>query len=742
MIRFWKAFGIFLCIISGHSILHGATIDVNPEHFAFRIQSATLTSPLGERTVTLPYVLENDEFDANGSRVRFRINVNLPKAPKQAIGIFINKLSLAGAVYLNGQLVDQCADGDMTRLRCLHRPLLFKPATQLWHAGNNILEIEVHGNDGQVNGLSEVLVGDAHLLYREVYLPQFGWRITLNEWLGFAIVALGTLSLAVGVSLREESVYRWYGLTCLLLAASLSNLIADQLPFSMRFWNWLIITSRLFAAHMFLLTCLHLFNKHRPWHTRWTLVYALFFAIGFYVFNVKRTLVTAAYLPMLLITPVLIVFMVRWSVQSGNSRHILTCSLMILLFLLGARDWVMFDGQGRFEFVYLMPLGFTASILFVGFLLTSQLITSLRTARELSIDLETKVTARTKELKSALDTIEQLEQTTLKLTEAIPVGTYVLEVPKDGNAFFSFLSKRWLEMLDLTQEAVAADSAIALRCIHPDDYANLRDKHYEVFQHPQVLTWEGRALIRGEVRWLSIEAAPRLLDKGRILFEGVVVDVTIYKETLLALNLAHEQLTEAAVQQSKITEREQLLIEMHDGFGSNLAIARLIAESGEASLTDVSVILQECVADLYLVIDTLSSPDNTFLDSLVDMRSRMDRRTVYFPVDLIWKIDIDVSPNLSQHTILQLLRIIAESVNNALKHSQATHIRISVTQDLVASQLLISVADNGVGLPDKLVKGRGLHNMDKRARLLGATLMISPNEPGVCVLLTLPLPMP
>jgi signal transduction histidine kinase len=600
---FWRFLLVFWGLQASHLLVLAAPLEAAPEPVALRIQSATLTSPLGERTVALPHVLSNSELDAKGSRVRYRLSVDLPQAPEQALGVFINKLSLAGALYVNGELVDQCADGDMARLRCLHLTLLFKPATQLWHAGTNTLEIEVHGNHGQVNGLSEVVVGDAHRLYRDVYLPQFAWRITLYEWLALAILMLGALSLTVGVSLREESVYYWYGLTCLLLAASLSNLIADELPLSMHFWNWLIVTGRLLAAHLFVLTCLHLFGKQRAWQTRWTLGYALVFATVFYVFTENRLLVSVAYLPMLVITPVLIGFMVRWSVQSGNSRHIVTCSLMILLFLLGARDWLKFGGQGSFEFVYLMPLGFAATIMFMGFLLTGQLIDSLRIARELSASLESKVAARTEELR-----------------------------------------------------------------------------------------------------------------------------------------VAHEQLTRVAIQHSKNEEREMLLQDMHDGFGSQLASARLMADAGTISPGELSTLLQECMADLYLVADTLSTTHNSLLDSLADMRFRLEKRTAHLPIELSWDLDIDKAPELQQRTILQLLRIIQEAINNAMKHAQAKHIQISVTFDPQAWYLQAKVTDNGLGYPDKPVLGRGVYNMQQRARMVGATLLVTQSHPGTCVMLSLPLP--
>jgi signal transduction histidine kinase len=737
---FWRLLLVFWGLQAWHPLLLGAPPETAAEPVALRLQSASLTSPLGERTVTLPHVLSHQELDAKGSRVRYRLSVDLPKAPEQALGVFINKLSLAGALYLNGELVDQCADGDLARLRCLHHPLLFKPATQLWHAGINTLEIEVHGNHGQLSGLSEVVVGDAHRLYRDVYLPQFMWRITLKEWLAWSVLTLGLLSLVIGLSLREESVYLWYGLTCLFLVASLSNLIAKELPLSMHFWNWLTLTSRLLAAHLFVLTCLHLFGKQRAWHTRWTLGYALLFATVFYAATENSLLVLVAYLPVLLIAPVLIGFMLRWSVQSGDSRHIVTCGLMILLFMLGLRDWLMFSGLGGFEFMYLTLLGFATTIVLIGFLLTRQLIDSLRSARGFSATLESTVAARTLELSSALETIQRIEQTALKLTEAIPVGTYVLEVSPDGKPRFSFLSKRWLEMFNITRELVMADPTQVLSRVHPDDLMDLVNRHRQVFLQPQVLTWEGRILVRGETRWVSVEAVPRTLPDGSTAFEGVSVDVTFYKHAQAAVKIAHEQLTRMAIHDSKNEEREMLLQDMHDGFGSQLATARLMADAGKISPGDLSVLLQECMADLYLVADTLSNAHNSFLDSLADMRFRLQKRTAHLPIALAWELDIDKAPKLLQRTILQLLRIIQEAVNNALKHAQAKHIQISVTFDPEASQLRITVSDNGTGYPDKPVLGRGVYNMQQRARTVGATLLIAPSHPGTCVSLSLLLP--
>ena len=75
-----------------------------------------------------------------------------------------------------------------------------------------------------------------------------------------------------------------------------------------------------------------------------------------------------------------------------------------------------------------------------------------------------------------------------------------------------------------------------------------------------------------------------------------------------------------------------------------------------------------------------------------------------------------------------------------MKHAQAKHIQISVTFDPQALYLQAKVTDNGLGYPDKPVLGRGVYNMQQRARMVGATLLVTQSHPGTCVMLSLPLP--
>jgi len=96
-------------------------------------------------------------------------------------------------------------------------------------------------------------------------------------------------------------------------------------------------------------------------------------------------------------------------------------------------------------------------------------------------------------------------------------------------------------------------------------------------------------------------------------------------------------------------------------------------------------------------------------------------------------------------TATHLYRIAQEAVNNALRHSQADQICISLRQN--DGQIVLEVSDNGVGIDaadssvatNRKGRGMGLRTMQYRAGMIGGTLHIERRDTGGslvrCVLL-------
>jgi signal transduction histidine kinase len=78
----------------------------------------------------------------------------------------------------------------------------------------------------------------------------------------------------------------------------------------------------------------------------------------------------------------------------------------------------------------------------------------------------------------------------------------------------------------------------------------------------------------------------------------------------------------------------------------------------------------------------------------------------------------------------QLYFIAQEAVLNAVRHARAQSVRIRL--NLVGGNLVLSVQDDGIGMPVRPPEsqGLGLRIMRNRAAILGAKLTIQPAKPN------------
>lgn len=122
------------------------------------------------------------------------------------------------------------------------------------------------------------------------------------------------------------------------------------------------------------------------------------------------------------------------------------------------------------------------------------------------------------------------------------------------------------------------------------------------------------------------------------------------------------------------------------------------------------------------------------------LRHRMAGRLAGAPARLHWELQVDDELHLPPSSLLHLLRIIQEAVNNALKHAQSRNIHVSAVQS--DGTLTVAVRDDGRGLPAQLAEGSGMRNMRNRAQRLGAELAIRDLHPGTEVVVVTRLGAP
>ncbi len=213
------------------------------------------------------------------------------------------------------------------------------------------------------------------------------------------------------------------------------------------------------------------------------------------------------------------------------------------------------------------------------------------------------------------------------------------------------------------------------------------------------------------------------------------------REKASALERSYAELRAASAAETLAGERERIMRDMHDGVGSQLIAARQLASQGTLDARELTALLDECIDDLRLMIDSLEPADGDLVTVLGNLRYRLTERLARQGLTLRWEV-ADLPPTgLVPRDILQVLRIVQEAVANVLKHAGATEVVVSAGLSVDGARILLSVRDNGRGFPSEAPRrgGRGLGNMRQRATAVGGDVKVTGGPSGSIVTLALPV---
>jgi two-component system sensor histidine kinase UhpB len=217
------------------------------------------------------------------------------------------------------------------------------------------------------------------------------------------------------------------------------------------------------------------------------------------------------------------------------------------------------------------------------------------------------------------------------------------------------------------------------------------------------------------------------------------------------LNLQQNRELTQMIQSHIEAERRDIARELHDELGQSITAVKSLglsiiqrSEACDEGVTRAARLIVETAARMYDAVHQMiprlrpfSLDDFGVADALQDLISEAQQQ--HPAVDLV--LDISRLPaQLGDTLATSAYRIVQESLNNALRHADASRIAITVGTD--ADDLLVHVEDNGCGLPaDWQRPGHfGLRGMRERATVLGGRFDVGAGKDGgVCVLARLPL---
>lgn len=241
---------------------------------------------------------------------------------------------------------------------------------------------------------------------------------------------------------------------------------------------------------------------------------------------------------------------------------------------------------------------------------------------------------------------------------------------------------------------------------------------------------------------------------GTLLFITIAIGLLLFlmryhkaQQKLIVERQQHQQ----ELLKTEIEIREETLKsvarELHDNLGQvaslikiNLNLVSAELPVGDRKKIDESIdLLKQLIGDIKSISLSLSKTQQiNLLDALNRDIQRVNRTgQLYVQLNIIGNL-----PVLGSDTALFLYRICQESLNNMLKHANATQAKLNLTS--TSTNLMIDIEDNGNGFDSEqsavFQKGSGLSNLLSRSEKIGATCKITSRiGEGTKICINLPL---
>ncbi|MFZ6758476.1 ATP-binding protein [Undibacterium sp. Ji50W] len=210
-------------------------------------------------------------------------------------------------------------------------------------------------------------------------------------------------------------------------------------------------------------------------------------------------------------------------------------------------------------------------------------------------------------------------------------------------------------------------------------------------------------------------------------------------KALSKLEIANAEKKSAQIKEAVILERQRIMRDMHDGFGSQLVgmLNHVRTETMHPAVMEQQV--RELIDELRLIIDALEPMEGDLGNLLGALRYRLEHRFNVAGIELIWQVDeLPAIQNMTPVKVQHIQRIFLEAFTNIIKHARASV--VSVTTAVNAESICVSIQDNGNGFnTSALSTGRGLINMHKRASECGMQLQLESSSNGSVLNLILPI---
>jgi signal transduction histidine kinase len=361
------------------------------------------------QNVALPDIWPSARYTV-GDNGWYRFDIELSSKPKENWGIYIPRLNMNAAVYVNDYYLGDGGQFKEPLARNWNRPLFFIVSPGHWKSSGNVIYIRLKSYPGY-GRLDPITIGPEFSVR-----PQYEIQVLVQNDINRALV-LSTLFASIfifGIWLRRraDSMYLWYALMALIWTLYTTNNVIRDIPVSAKMWDWITYSSTAWWTVTLAIFSHRVAGIIRPRLEHGFLIWAMLSTLAYALTDIRFISQTTVIWQ---VGSLVIGFIVVWELlaEARRERHILWLGISIAVVLMtGIHDWLLqsnFIPRWSHLINHILPYSAPLLILYIGWYLTGRFIEALRESEQLNITLEQRVNAAQKALAASFEELRVLE---------------------------------------------------------------------------------------------------------------------------------------------------------------------------------------------------------------------------------------------------------------------------------------------------------------------------------------------
>jgi len=315
---------------------------------------------------------------------------------------------------------------------------------------------------------------------------------------------------------------------------------------------------------------------------------------------------------------------------------------------------------------------------------------------------------------------------------------------RDG--FFKKVNKAVIEKFGYTEEELMTRPIATF--MHPEDRQLTLHKRAELFEGKHLVNFRNRYVTKtGTILWL--EWTSLYFPDEQVVF-AIAKDITKRKQVELEIEDEYRKFKGLASHfKSSIEEdRKYLARELHEELAQLASILKMDIEGIKTHLSDLppatrgriedaAVVSQQLITTIRRLSFSISPNMLEHLGLNATLEWHCKEFGILSGIPCNFQSTFDDS-SLSDELRIDLFRICQESLQNILKHAQASQVKVSIEEP--GQQVRLSILDDGRGFDQtKQKRQSGLIRMRERAASINAQLTIH-SAPGKGTAITVTIP--